>query len=72
LFAAWQVALWQGSKFLRTNGSLLLRTLGWLGAFALIAFLAEGFSIDSFALPYLWISTGLLTAASVLARRQTI
>jgi hypothetical protein len=72
LFVVWQYVLWQGSKFLRSNGSLLLRTLGWLGAFALIAFLAEGFSIDSFALPYLWISTGLLTAASALARRQTI
>ena len=72
LFVVWQYVLLQGSGFLRTNGSLLLRTLGWMGAFAIAAFLAEGFSIDSFALPYLWISTGLLTAASALARRQSI
>ncbi len=70
LFVAWQYLLWQAGKFLRANRSLILRTLGWMGAFALIAFLAEGFSIDSFALPYLWVSTGLLTAASAFARRE--
>jgi len=72
LFVAWQYVLWQAGAFLRTNRSLLLRTLGWMGAFAVIAFLAEGFSIDSFALPYLWVAMGILTAASYLARRESI
>jgi hypothetical protein len=70
LFAAWQVVLWKGGTFLRSNRSALLRTLGWMGAFAILAFLAEGFSIDSFALPYLWFAMGLLTAASAFARRD--
>ena len=70
LFVAWQYGLWQAGVFLRKNGSLLLRTLGWMGAFAVIAFLAEGFSVDSFALPYLWVATGILTAASNMARQE--
>jgi hypothetical protein len=63
-FAAWQFVLWKGGAFLRLNRSAFLRTLGWMGAFAILAFLAEGFSIDSFALPYLFVAMGLLTAAS--------
>lgn len=71
LFATWQVVLWKASTFLRLHrSSLLLRTLGWMGAFAILAFLAEGFSIDSFALPYLWFVMGLLTAASAFARQS--
>ena len=70
-FVAWQYQLWQAAHFLRSNSGRILRTLGWMGAFALVAFLAEGFSIDSFALPYLWVSTGLLTAAVLLARRES-
>jgi hypothetical protein len=70
LFSVWQVVLWRGAAFLRSNRSVLLRTLGWMGAFAILAFLLEGMSIDSFALPYLWFALGLLTAASALARQE--
>lgn len=38
----------------------LLRTIGWMGCFTLIAFLLEGFSLDTFALPYLWFSIGIV------------
>jgi hypothetical protein len=68
VFTVWQVVLWQAGRVLRFNRSLLLRTLGWMGLFAILAFLAEGFSIDSFALPYLWVAMGLLTAASAAVR----
>jgi hypothetical protein len=70
LFAAWQVVLSKAGAFLRSHRSVLLRTLGWMGGFAILAFLAEGFSIDSFALPYLWFAMGLLTAASAFARQD--
>jgi hypothetical protein len=70
LFAAWQAFLWGAGKFLRSNRSALMRTVGWMGTFAILAFIPEGFSIDSFALPYLWVSMGLVTAAVVLARRE--
>lgn len=34
-------------------------TAAWMGCFSLLAFLLEGFSLDTFALPYLWFSAGL-------------
>jgi hypothetical protein len=70
LFLGWYILLWSASRRLVRETSILLRTLGWVGSFTLLTFLAEGFSIDSFALPYLWISLGLVTAASALARRK--
>jgi len=71
-FGAWQVVLWYVGIFLRTHHSVFVRTLGWMGAFAILAFLAEGLSIDSFALPYLFVAMGLLTASSAIARQQRV
>jgi O-antigen ligase len=38
------------------------RTIGFMGICMLISFIMEGFSIDSFALPYLWFTLGLVAA----------
>lgn len=38
------------------------KTLGFMGVFMLAALVIEEFSVDSFALPYLWFSMGLVTA----------
>ena len=45
----------------KSNG--MRRTLGFMGIFMLVALIAEEFSVDSFALPYLWFTMGLVTAA---------
>jgi hypothetical protein len=37
--------------------------IGWMGIFMLIAFIGEGFSVDSLALPYYWFTLGLTAAA---------
>jgi hypothetical protein len=42
--------------------------IGWGGLFVLIAFVLEGFSIDTFALPYLWVSLGIVSAVGALSR----
>jgi hypothetical protein len=39
------------------------QTLGYMGVFMLTALVLEEFSVDSFALPYLWFTLGLVTAA---------
>jgi hypothetical protein len=69
LFCTWLYVLWRGAKHLERQASRELRLFGWMAFFVIVAFLAEGFSIDSFALPYLWVSLGMVTAASVIARR---
>jgi len=54
---------------LATGGSLqrrrspVLGVFGLAGQLAVLAFLVEGFSIDSFALPYLWVTLGLAASA---------
>ncbi|MFH2104562.1 MAG: O-antigen ligase family protein [Chloroflexota bacterium] len=68
-FIAWLYVLWRAGRWLETKHQPL-RVLGWMGTFSIIAYLAEGFSVDSFALPYIWVSLGLVTAASAAARRQ--
>lgn len=42
--------------------------IGWSGLFVLVAYLIEGFSTDTFALPYLWVSLGIVSAAGALMR----
>jgi O-antigen ligase len=46
------------------------QVVGVMGLLALISLFTEGFSVDSFAFPYLWITLGLVTAAAWTGRRN--
>jgi hypothetical protein len=70
LFVSWMITLWASAKYLQKQTDALGRTVAWMGLIALLALVGEGFSIDSFALPYYWISFGILTAASMHARLE--
>jgi hypothetical protein len=69
---AWLFVVWRATGFLKSRSGTIFRMAGWMGSFIIVAFVLEGFSIDSFALPYLWVSLGVVTAASVLARSQIL
>jgi len=62
VFCSWLYSL--GKKFVKR--SAIKNSLGGVfalaGVFILCALLAEGFSIDSFAMPYMWIGLGLAAA----------
>lgn len=46
-----------------THSSInLVQSIGWMGIYMLIALVIEEFSVDSFALPYLWFTLGLVAA----------
>lgn len=62
--------LWRSARLLLTSRSSTLRLIGLTGQFAMLAFIGEGFSIDSFAMPYLWVMTGLISAAAFIYRQQ--
>ena len=62
LFLAWLYLLWHSTRLGRSYTDPLLRTLAWAGTFAWIAFLIEGFSMDSLALPYFWFAMALMSA----------
>ncbi len=68
-FSVWLFLLWKSARAAEQAASPLIATLATGGKFALLALLIEGFSVDSFALPYIWFALGLLTAtAGVWAR----
>jgi hypothetical protein len=64
-FLAWVVCLVAGAIRLTRIWAPLPRMLGVAGLLAAIALVGEGFSLDSFALPQLWIVFGLVSAGLV-------
>ena len=70
-FVAWVVVLFQSARLTLHSRLPMLQVLALTGQLSLVAFIGEGFSIDSFAMPYLWVASGLV-AASSLAYRKTI
>ncbi len=62
-FAAWLFMIWTGAHHAQSSAKRLITTSALAGQLALVSFAVEGFSIDSFALPYLWVAAGMLTAA---------
>jgi O-antigen ligase len=69
IFLAWIWLLWQSGHLARRAEEPLVKVFGLSGQLVLVSFLTEGFSLDSFALPYFWIAVGWASAAAYLARR---
>ena len=59
LFFVWYLRSFFISAAGLQEKNALKRTAAWMGCFTLLAFILEGFSLDTYALPYLWVSTGL-------------
>ena len=68
-FASWYVLLWRTSRFLEANKQKIMSMFGLAGQLVLVAFLAEGFSIDTFALPYFWLAMCFINAGRSTASR---
>jgi O-antigen ligase len=66
LFLSFAAAILQSCRHLMDNSSSIAKTIGLMGLFVLMGLLVEGFSIDSFALPYYWISFGLVSSAAMM------
>jgi O-antigen ligase len=63
LFITWLFVLWAGTGRLRQSAHPVQRIVALATRFVLLGLLIEGFSVDTFALPYFWVTFGLLTAA---------
>ncbi len=63
-FAAWIYLLWRSARAMMESRDSQIAVIGWTGAFFLVELVFEGFSIDSFALPYIWFTAGLVTAGA--------
>ncbi len=71
IFLGWFYLLWQSTRLGRASLDPRLKTLAWAGTFAWIAFLIEGFSIDSLALPYFWFAMALISAVRACGTRSS-
>jgi O-antigen ligase len=70
IFITWLYTVYVSARSLHRRSEPLYRALAWMGTLAVIALIGEGFSVDSFALPYYWTAFGLAVAASFLTRNS--
>jgi len=70
VFLSWIYVLYQSSRFSQYHQDATMKTIALAGQLALLAFIGEGFSIDSFAMPYFCIIAGIIAASAMLFRRE--
>jgi hypothetical protein len=69
-FLTWFYVLFQSSRFSQHRQDATTKTFALAGLLALLAFIGEGFSIDSFTMPYFWVIAGLIAAIAMIYRRE--
>jgi hypothetical protein len=70
IYLTWLYLLWRNSTFIQTSHYPVMQIVGLAGKFFILAHLVEGFSIDSFAFPYVWVSAALISAGSLVVRNE--
>ena len=70
VFLSWFYILFQSSRFSQHHQNAAIKTFAFAGQLALLAFIGEGFSIDSFAMPYFWVIAGLIAAIAMISRGE--
>jgi hypothetical protein len=70
VFLVWLIVLWRSTMLIRKSESKIMKIMGLAGQLFLLAYLVEGLSMDSFAMPYQWVMAGLISAGGMLARKE--
>jgi O-antigen ligase len=70
-FSSWLIVVALAAAGLARKRNKLLAAIGMAGLLAILAQIVEGFSLDTFALPQLWIMLGLVTAGWYLASDES-
>lgn len=71
MFVAWLVVHWKDAvEIEKTATQPLIHSTGLVGKLIVIAMIIEGFSLDTFGLPYYWIGLGLITASWFINRQS--
>ncbi len=69
-YTSWVYLHWREAVQLEMSGvGELERALGFTGKLFIIALIMEGFSMDTFGLPYYWIALGLVVAARRISQQ---
>jgi len=68
-YVSWVYLHWRESSSLEKEGKTELETaMGYSGKLFILAVIMEGFSMDTFGLPYYWIALGLIVAAKRISQ----
>lgn len=70
IFLSWLYVLYQSCRFSQRHQDVTLKTFAFAGQLSLLAFIGEGFSIDSFAMPYFWVIAGVIAGIGMLFRQE--
>ncbi len=71
-FSAWVYQHFVHAKSLiRAKDNMLIKVMGTFGILAIIAMLFEGFSLDTFGLPYYWITLGFIAAVYRMRKEKS-
>ncbi len=70
-FVSWVYLHWKSAKDLeKETNSVFYQSMALVGKLFIIAFIIEGFSMDTFGLPYYWVAFGLLVASWRMLKNQ--
>lgn len=72
IFITWVYLLWRSAGFIQKSRFPMMQIVGLAGKLFVLAFLVEGFSVDSFAIPYQWVSASLITAGRLIVQQELI
>jgi hypothetical protein len=70
VFLSWLYVLFQSARFSHHHQNTTIKTFALAGQLSLLAFIGEGFSVDSFAMPYFWVIAGIIAAIAMIFRRE--
>ena len=70
LYLTWLYLLWRNSTFIQKSHHTMIKIIGMAGHFFILAHIVEGFSVDSFAFPYPWVTASLISASSLVVRKE--
>ena len=70
IYLVWLYLLWRGSSLMQKSRHAELQIVGFAGKLFLLAYLLEGFSVDSFAIAYPWVMLALISAGGFMVRKE--
>jgi O-antigen ligase len=65
-FFSWLFAIGKSIPKLLHLKDPTIQSIGWMGMFSLVGLFFEGFSLDTFGLPYYWMALGIVSCMAVV------
>ena len=70
IYLTWLILLWRKTNLIQKSADPLMKVIGLAGKLFILAYLVEGFSVDSFAIPFQWVSASLISAGGFVALKM--